>query len=188
VEDLAGLFVPPVVLLRALTRREELERVARGPGVHRQQLVRRDQGVAAEDRHVPRDPGGEDRSVPHPCVQRPDIAEAPVQELVEQLVVGDDPRGLALPLLVGATELMDRVLKVRGRIGWLAPQDRLDRDGHEPSLVRIEVEPEDGRRERPLDVDAIGVDAEADPRDPPNAVAPLVHELDRRAVHGRRDR
>ena len=181
VQDLARLLVAPVVLLRALARRQELEGIARRPRVHRQQLVRGDQRVAAEDRHVPRDPGGEDRAVPHPRVQRAQVAQAAVQELVEQLVVGDDPRRLALPLLVRATELVHRVVEVRGRVGRLGPQDRFDRDRDEPRLVRVEVEPEDRRGERPVDVDALGVDAEADPRDPPDVIAPLVHELDRRS-------
>ena len=182
VQDLARLLVAPVVLLRALARRQELEGIARRPGVHRQELVRGDQRVAAEDRHVPRDPGGEDRAVPHPRVQGAQVAQAAVQELVEHLVVGDDPRRLPLPLLVRATELVDRVVEVRGRVGGFGPQDRFDRDRDEPRLVRVEVEPEDRRGERPVDVDALRLDAEADPRDPPDVIAPLVHELDRRVL------
>ena len=47
-------------------------------------------------------------------VERPEIAEAAVEQLVEELVVGDDLRRLALPLLVGATELVDGVVEVHG--------------------------------------------------------------------------
>jgi hypothetical protein len=50
---------------------------------------------------------------------------------------------------------VDRVVEVRGRVRRFVPEDRFDRDRDEPRLVRVEVEPEDRRGERPVDVDAL---------------------------------
>ena len=185
VQDLARLLVPPVVLLRALASGQELERFARRTRVDRQQLVRGDERVPSEDGHVPGDPCGEHAALAHAGVEGAEISEAAIEELVEQLVVRDDLRRLALPLLVRATQLVHGVIEVRRGAVVLGPEDRLDRNDEEPGLVGLEVDPEHRGRERILDIDPVGLDAEPDPGHPPDPVPAFVHELDHGIGDGR---
>jgi len=100
VEDLPGLLVAPVVDPRPLVAREELERFAGRPRADRQELVRCQEGITPEDRDVPGDARREDVPFVGPHVQGPEVAEAPVQQLVEELVVRDELRAAPFPLLV----------------------------------------------------------------------------------------
>ena len=67
--------------------------------------------------------------------------EPAVEQAVEQLVVGDDLRGLALPVLVGAAQARaPRRRSRRSRLG--SSPTPVDGQGDEPRLVRRQVQPE----------------------------------------------
>ena len=110
VEDLARLLVAPGVLLRSLVPGEQLQGVgARRDGFTESSWCDGDEGVAPEQRHVPGDARREDPlSLRRARGQRADVADAALQQLVEQLVVGDHLRGVPLPVLVGAAQLVHR--------------------------------------------------------------------------------
>ena len=150
-EDLARLLVSPRVVTRSLVPGQQAQRVARRSRRHGQELVRRDQRIPAEHGHVPGDAGRQHGLAPPLCVEGAQVAQAAGEQRVEQLVVGDDLHALALPLFVGAAELVHRCVEfLRGR--HVVGDDRLDGHGDEPGLVRAESESERGPHDVPDDL------------------------------------
>src|SRR4029450_550041 len=79
VADLPGLPAPPVIDHGALAGGQELEGLPGRLGVHREELVRGDQRIASEDRHVPGDSGGQDAAAVGLGIQGPKVPQAAVQ-------------------------------------------------------------------------------------------------------------
>ena len=184
VHDLARLGVAEVVVLRRLELGERLERRLGEGRLDRQREVRRDEAVAAEGGHEPRQPAGRHR-VPD-ALRRPDPKRSEVEEalpvgLHERLRRALDVRRLPEPLRKRERQLGLRLperLAAQERGTLAAVHDRDDVDARLPLLVRAEVEVEDGAALLELHV----VAAERDDRLAPVAVS-LVP--DRRARAGK---
>jgi hypothetical protein len=101
VQDLAGLLVAKVVVRRALARGQGRQR---GPGQLRpvrEHLVARDQAVAAEQRHEPRQPGGGQAHILERGLrveaQGGEVGEAALIHLTQRVVVGLQRRSVGQP-------------------------------------------------------------------------------------------
>ena len=102
VEDLAGLLLVEVVALLGLAGGEHAQRGGRQPGQVGQRLEARDQAVAAEQRHEPRQSGrGQRRALGEVGMhaQRGEIAEARAVGASQRRVLGLQQRRAGQPLL-----------------------------------------------------------------------------------------
>ena len=175
-EDLPRLLVPPGVVLRSLVRGQEPQRVPDRIRVDREQLVGGDQGVPAEHGHEPGDARGEDPSPVGHRVQGSEVAQAPADQLVEELVVGEDVGALPLPVLVGTAKPVDRGLEV-GRGGSNVVHDRFGRDRDQAGLVGSEGQVEVHLHPIPHCLEAVGRGVELDHGAAAHTVGTPIGEL-----------
>ena len=117
VQDASGVFVAEVVEAAALARAELVQRGRREFGCERQRLQTREDAVAAEHRHEPRQPRGRqapsargDRREP----ERGEVDEAPVVRGLQRLPVAFEARRVVEPLL-------EVSFHVRARLALAAP-------------------------------------------------------------------
>ena len=110
-----------------------------------------------------------------------------VEQLVEQLVVGDDLRGVALPVLVRAPQLVHGDVESIG-CGSTSSAIGSTVSAEHPGLVRAEVQAEgDGDERRPRRPRRRrGRCANSTRGHPADVVEPVVGELDRPVAHDRR--
>jgi hypothetical protein len=134
VEHLAGLLVALVVVLLSESPRQQPQGLLGDAAHERQHLERRDQAVATEERGEPRHPGRVVRLPIQLGVEQVEVIERPVEDSVEQLIVG----GHAGAALVGAARAATGDLAVAA-LGHLEVDDEVDR------AVRLELQVEHER-------------------------------------------
>ena len=105
-QNLPGLGVAPIVLDGCLVAREHPQRVFGHRRLECRHLNRGNQAIAAEQRHIPRNAGGEKRLIVLAHGQHVQIHKRAREHLVEQLVVSRDARALAHGALVRPAQLL----------------------------------------------------------------------------------
>lgn len=93
-QDLAGLLVREGLVHRALVAGEEPQRAAGDLGLEGQHLERRDQAVAAERGHVPRDAGVGNQALRRVGEEHVQVGAGALEPVVEVLVARLELGGL----------------------------------------------------------------------------------------------
>src|SRR5262249_33308129 len=111
-EDLAWLFVTPVVFLRALIARQHAQRFHRELRAEQQRLICRDARVAPEHGGKPRNSRGNHMLFAFRNLQRVEVALGSPHHLVEDAVAGVEVGGARFPMRVRLTALANLLVEV----------------------------------------------------------------------------
>jgi hypothetical protein len=169
VQDLARLFVAPLVDLGPLVPRQGFERPLGQVGVDPECLIGGDQRVAAEQCREPGDPGVDRRRPVEVRLHHPKVQHCAIQVLLKLRIGGAEARASLAP--DGVIVLEVGVCPLEGLLLADARQD-----AHLDRLSRLRVESH--LELRTLTADPLGVRFEPDLELAVDAVKPLVPEDD----------
>jgi hypothetical protein len=174
VQDLAGLLVREGLVHRALVAGEEPQRAAGDLGLEGQHLERRDQAVAAERGHVPRDAGVGKEALRRVGEEHVQVGAGALEPVVEVLVARLELGGPMRQSLAQGPPVLHH-LSPRQRVGWGAGLHHgRDRDGDLGTTARRHREPV--LRGRLVEGRGRGVKPEL--RGPDDAIQPAVGQAD----------
>src|SRR5690349_3634360 len=98
VQDLARLFISPVIHSLALVASQDAQRVFCKLRIQQQRLISGDDSVASEDSCKPRDTGGDDMLLSVRDLQGMEVTNAGAQRLVKDFVAAAKFRRVPLPI------------------------------------------------------------------------------------------